>query len=172
MIPTKFWLNPTYHSGADVVWRFSSWPLWPPCWIREQNDFSNSESLCLPNAPQDVSAWYDLTFGSRCHLNIVKMAAMSAILDNKMEQFSQFWISMLLWCLPLSFGSIQLKVWEDMLFEEFQDGRLRSHPGYLNGKILAILTLHVSLRPHTKFRLKWTYHSRRDVVWRISRWRQ
>ena len=26
--PTKFWLNLTYHSGADEVGRFSRWPLW------------------------------------------------------------------------------------------------------------------------------------------------
>ena len=30
MHPTKFGLNPTYHSVADVVWRFSRWPLWRP----------------------------------------------------------------------------------------------------------------------------------------------
>ena len=29
---------------------------------------------------------------------------------------------MLLRCLPSSFGSIQLTVWEEMLFEDFQDG--------------------------------------------------
>ena len=26
MPPTKFWLNLTYHSGADNVWKFSRWP--------------------------------------------------------------------------------------------------------------------------------------------------
>ena len=42
--------------------------------------------------------------------------------------------------LPSSFSWIQLKVWEEMSFEEFQDG----HLGYQNGTILAILNLYVA----------------------------
>ena len=41
-------------------------------------------------------------------------------------------------------------------FEEFQDGR---HLGYRNGKILAILNLHVATMPPTKFQLNPTYGS-------------
>ena len=48
MPPTKFGLNLTYRSRADMVWRFSRWPPWRPSWILEWNDFSNSESLCSP----------------------------------------------------------------------------------------------------------------------------
>ena len=49
MPPTKFQLNPTYRSIADVISGFSSWPPWRPSWILEQNKFSNSKSPCHPN---------------------------------------------------------------------------------------------------------------------------
>ena len=48
--------------------------------------FSNSESPCHADASHQVSAQSDLLFGSRCDLQIFKMAAMVAILD--MNQFS------------------------------------------------------------------------------------
>ena len=51
--------------------------------------------------------------------------------------------SLLLWCLPSSFGSIGLTVWE-MSFEEFQDGRHGSHLGYRKWTILAVHNLHVA----------------------------
>ena len=46
----KFWLNPTYGLGVDIIWRISEWPPWRPSWISEWNDFSNSESPCCHNA--------------------------------------------------------------------------------------------------------------------------
>ena len=46
MPPTKFHLNPTYHSGADVVWRFSRLPPWRSSWISEWKDFNKFESPC------------------------------------------------------------------------------------------------------------------------------
>ena len=49
-----------------------------------------------------------------------------------------------------------------MLFEEFQDGPHGDHLGYWNGRILAILTLHVATMPPTKFRLNPTYGSGGD----------
>ena len=57
---------------------------------------------------------------------------------------------MLLWCLPSSFSSIQFMVWEEMLFEEFQDG---SHLWYRIRTILTILNLHVSKCLPPSFRL-------------------
>ena len=84
------------------------------------------------------------------------MATQTAILDSQMECFKQFWISMSLQCFPSSFSSIKLMVLE-MLFEEFQDGRHASHPGYPNRTILVILNLYVTPIPPIKF-------------WRISRW--
>ena len=66
MPPTKFGLNLTYHSGADMAWIFSWWPPWRPFWISERKDFSNSESLCCSDASNQVSAQSDLRFGRRC----------------------------------------------------------------------------------------------------------
>ena len=71
-----------YHSRADVVSRFSSWPPWWPSWILELNEFSNSISPCHPNASQQVWAQSDLPFGSRRCLKIFKMATVVAILDH------------------------------------------------------------------------------------------
>ena len=56
MPPTNFCFNPTYHLGADEVWRCLRWSLWLPSWILEQNDFSNSESLRCSDAFHKVSA--------------------------------------------------------------------------------------------------------------------
>ena len=64
-------------------------------------------------------------------------------------------------CLLSSFGSIYLMVWEEMSFEEFQDG---GHLGYRNGTILAILNLHVTVMPPIKFRLNPIYGLVGDVV--------
>ena len=51
-----------------------------------------------------------------------------------------------------------------MLFEEFQDGRRGGgHLGYRNGTILAVLKLHVTTIPPTKFQLNPTYDSGGDV---------
>ena len=90
-------------------------------WILEQNEFRNSKAPCHPNTSHQVWAQSNLPFGIRHGLKIFKMA--TVILDIRAEQFQQFRISMLLQCLPLSFSSIRLKVWEEMSFEDHQDGR-------------------------------------------------
>ena len=59
---------------------------------------------------------------------------------------------------------MQLKVWEEMSFEKFQDGRHGSHLGYQNGMILAILNLYVAPMPPIKFRLNLTCGLGEDVV--------
>ena len=52
-------------------------------------------------------------------------------------------------------------VWEEMLFEEFQDcGQL----GYMNGTILAILNLCVTVMRPIKFWLNPTYGLGGDVI--------
>ena len=51
-----------------------------------------------------------------------------------------------------------------MLFEKFQDGRRDSHLGYLNGTILAILNLCVTVMPPIKFQLNRTYGLGGDIV--------
>ena len=115
MPPIKFQFNLTYGLG-DVIWRISKWPLWWPSWISEWNDFSNSESLCHCDASHQVLAQSNLQFGKRRHLKNFKMAAMVATLDIGTEQFQQFWISTSLWCLPSSFGSFWLIVWEEIFW--------------------------------------------------------
>ena len=58
-------------------------------------------------------------------------------------------------------------VWAEMSFEEFQDG---GHLGYLNGTILAILNLCVTVMLSIKFWLNPTRGLGTDVLWRIWRW--
>ena len=67
-------------------------------------------------------------------------------------------------CLPSSFDSIQLTVWEVMSFEEFQDGHHGGHLGYQNGTILANLNVCVTVMPPIKFQLNRTYGLGGDVV--------
>ena len=60
---------------------------------------------------------------------------------------------------PISFSSIGLKVWEEMSFEEFQDGH---HGSHLRHQILAILNLHAATMPPTKFQFNPTNGSGGD----------
>ena len=92
------------------------------------------------------------------------MAAM-AILDIRKEWFQQFYVPPMP---PIRSASIQLTVWEEMSFEEVQDG---GHFGYQNRMILVILNLYVNPMPPIKFQLNPTYSLGGDVVWRISKWR-
>ena len=115
MLPIKLPLNPTYRLGGDVVWSISRWPPWQPSWKLERNDFSNSESLCCSDASNQVLAQSNLWSGRRYHLKNFKGYRNRMIL-------ALLNLSMSLWCLPSSFGSIWLMVWEEMSFEEFQDG--------------------------------------------------
>ena len=80
---------------------------------------------------------------------------------------------MSLLCLPSSLGSNRSTVWEEMSFEEFQDGPHGGHLGCLgcrNRTNLAFLNLHVSPMPPTKFQFNATHRSRADVVSRFSSW--
>ena len=55
-------------------------------------------------------------------------------------------------------------VWEEMSFEEFQDGCRSSHLGYQNGTILAISNLCVPVMLPIKFQLNRTSGLGGDVV--------
>ena len=66
-------------------------------------------------------------------------------------------------CLQPSLGSISLRVWEQMCFENFQDGHHDSHLGCQKGTILAILNLDVASMPPIKFRLNLTYGLGEDL---------
>ena len=65
---------------------------------------------------------------------------------------------------PIKFHSIRLNFWEEMSFEDFQDGRHGGHLGYRKGKILAILILYVALMPPIKFQPNLTDGLGGDVV--------
>ena len=78
MLPIKFWLNPTFSLGGDVVWRI---------WISKQNNLSNSEFQCRTDATHKVSAQSDLWLWRRYHLKNFKMAALAAISDIGTEHF-------------------------------------------------------------------------------------
>ena len=141
MPPTKFQLNPPCHSGADVISTFSRWLPWQPSWISEQNDFSNSKSPCCSYQVGDQS---DLGFMNSC--------------DWRFSSWPGYWNGRILailifMLLRLSFGSILLRVLEEMSFEDFQDGHHGSHLGYQNKTILAILNLHVASMPPIIFGL-------------------
>ena len=79
----------------------------------------------------------------------------------------QFWISISPPCLPSSFSSTWLIVWEEMWLEEFQDG---GHLGHWDRRILANLNFHNTPIPPIMFKLSQTYPSVADVIWRFSRW--
>ena len=163
MPPIKFQPNQTYGLGGDVVWKISRWPPWWPSCKSDRNNFSNSESLCHCDASHQVLAQSDLRFGRRCHLRISRWLPWrpSWILEG--NEFSNF--ESLCHCYASSIG---LTVWEEMSFEEFQDGHRGSHLGYQNGTILAILKIYNTPMPPIKFWLNWTYCLGGDVIWRMA----
>ena len=55
-------------------------------------------------------------------------------------------------------------VWEEMWFEELQDGCHGGNLRYWNRTILAILNFHNTSMPPIKFKLNQTYRSRADVI--------
>ena len=126
------------------------------------------ESRCHPNASHQVLAQSDLPFVSRWGLKIFKMATWGHL---------RYWtrtilaiLNLSLRCLPSSLGSFCITVWEEMPFEEFQDGPHDSHLGCRNGTNLAVLNLLVSPVPLTKFQLNPIYCSKADVVSLFSSW--
>ena len=88
MPPSRFQLNQTYRSGADVVSIFSSWPPYRPSWTSERNNLSYSESLCCSDASHQVSTQSDFRFGRRCRLKSFKMADVAASLDIRMNDLT------------------------------------------------------------------------------------
>ena len=70
-------------------------------------------------------------------------------------------------CFQSSFGSIQLTVWEEMSFEEYQDGR-GGHLGYRNSTILAIQNLYVAHQVSAQSDLRFGWRCRRPSL--ISEW--
>ena len=167
MPPTKFWLNLTCHSGADEVWRFSRWPPWGASQIiSDQNDFSNSESLCSSYASYQVWAQSRLCFG-RCYLKN-KMAITMASLDVGIEQIKHFWISISP-VPPTNFSLIWLTVTADFF------SRFSSWPAWRSSWILEWNEFSNSKLPchsnaSTQIDVNSTDCLGADIVWRFSRW--
>ena len=97
------------------------------------------------HASRQVLAQSDLLFERICGSKNFKMVAIAAILD------IIFIISITSQCLQSSLSSIQLTVWEQMKFEDFQDGCYGGHLEYQDRTILAILNLDIALMPSIKF---------------------
>ena len=82
----------------------------------------------------------------------------------KLNDLAILRISMSPRCLPSKFGSIWLTFWEEMWFEEFQDGH---HGGHLENwirMILAIPNFHNTPMPPIKFKLNQT-NTVREQMW-------
>ena len=137
--------------------------------ILEQNDFSNSESLCHSDASNQVWAQSALRFG-RCCLKNFKMAPMAATLEVRMEQILPFWIAISPQCLSPSFGLILLSVPIRRCFKIVKLATMVDLLGYWNGTNLAILNLYVTPMPPTMFGLNLTNLSGANMVWRFSSW--
>ena len=141
--PCLVGLNPTNHSGADVVWRFSSWPPWRQSWISERNDFSNSKYLHCSDG--DHLGYQNGTILANLNLYVALMPSIKFRLN-------------------LTYGFGGNVVWR------FQYGHRSGHLGFQNRMILAFLNLYVTVIPPIKFPLNRTYGLGGNLAWRISRW--
>ena len=116
---------------------------WWPSWLSDQITFSNSESDVVSRLPPWPSSWIlELNDSAILNLHFTPMP-------------------------PIKFLPTWLTVWEEMWFQEFQDG---GHLGHWNRRILAIMNFHITPMPPIMFKLKQTYPSVADVISRFSRW--
>ena len=85
----------------------------------ETEQFSNSESLCHPDASHQVLAQSDLPFGRRCGLKNFKNGGHLGYWNIKILAILNLHNTPM----PLSsLSSVRLTVQEQMSFEDFQDG--------------------------------------------------
>ena len=152
----KFWLNPPYGLGGDVLWRISRWQPWPPSWLSGQNHFSNFESLCHCDASHQVSPHWDMVWRpswiserndfsnseSLCHCD-----ASHHVLAQLDLQFGKR-------CRLKNFKTAAAPWWPSWISEQND---------------FSILNLCVTVMPSIKFWLNPTY-GLGDFIWWISRW--
>ena len=102
-----------------------------PSWISEQNNLSNSESLCCSDASHKVSAQSDM---------VLEEISFEEFQDSRRGYRNGSILAILYLSValmpPITFR-LNLTL-EEISFEKFQDG---GHLGYRNGTILAILNL-------------------------------
>ena len=127
-LPSSF--SSIWHGlGGYIVWRISR----RPSCILEWNDSSNSEPLCRPDASHEASA--QSAYGSgdvAWKLSRWPLWWSSWSRPSWISERNDFSNSVSLGCLPSSFGSIRLTVWEELLFKGFQEGCHGGHLGYRN----------------------------------------
>ena len=121
--------------------------------------FYNSESLCRSDASHQVWVQSALRIGRR-HLKNIKMATMASSWMPKWNELGRFESPP-----PPTMPPTKFKL--NLTLVREQDG---GHLGYRNGTNLAILNLHVSQIPPTKFGFNPTYLSVADMVRRNLRW--
>ena len=159
--PIKFWLNPTYGLGGDVLWRISR-PL-QPSWILEWNEFSNSESLslwCLPSG-----------FGS-IQLTVWEEMSLEAFQDGGNGSHLGYCNGTILAILNLCYSnaSHQVSAQSNLWFLRCRLKNFKMAPLDIKWNNFAILNLYVTSMPPIKFRLNPTYGLRGNVLLRISKW--
>ena len=150
-MPSIRFLLKRIYGLEEVVWKiprrlFSAWPSL----VSEWNERSISEShFCLTNPIKFLlMRTYSLEEDIVWRISRWLFSWWPSLISE------QILVSILPWILPSVFCSRE-NMGLKMLFEEFQDGYLvHGHLWYLNGKILAILSLKRAL-------------SFEDVVWRI-----
>ena len=136
-VTVKFWLNPTYSLGEDVIWRILRWLLWWPSWIRECSDliwltvwdirteWFKQFWICVSVMPP-IKFWLNLTYGLGDVIWRISRWQPSWISEwNDFSNFESLNFESLSHCDASHQVSAQsdLRVLEEMSFEEFQDGR-------------------------------------------------
>ena len=86
MTPTKFKVNWPLGSGEEAKNWFSRWPLWRPSLISNRISFSYFWSTSHPYASHQILKKLVFRF-KRSQKQILKIAAMAAILDIQSEGF-------------------------------------------------------------------------------------
>ena len=151
MPQTKFRLNPTYHSGADLVWRFQDGHCGSHLGYQNEMILAILNLYVAPMPP--IKFQLNPTYGLRGDV-IWRFSRWPTWWPFWISEWNDFNNCMWPQCHPPRLGSIWLRIPEQMWFQDFQDGRLGE-------TILAILSLYVTPMPPIKFWLNPTPFGRR-----------
>ena len=155
---TKFGLNLTYHSGADMAWRFSRWPPWRPPSITKRTILTILNLYVALMPP--IKFQLNLTLGLGGDV-IWKFSSWRTLWPSWIVKWNDFSNSNTQ-CSPNA--SHQVWAQSNLGFGsrcDFKIFKMAWYLGYHNGTILAILNLHVATMPPTKFQLNPTWFWRR-----------
>ena len=123
-----------------------------PSWISERKYFSNPETPCRRfDASHHIPAQIRPTVSEEMSFEEFQGGRHGGHLGYRngtiLAILNLYFVAMP----PINFYSLHLMAWEEMSFEESQDGRC--HLGYRNGTILAILNLYFASMPPINFYL-------------------